>query len=459
MKQQSKIETQIFHVEALSHEGRGIAHYGQEEQHPIEKEGKKVFIQFALPNETVKAKITHRTKRLEEADCIEIVGEPAKTRVQPMCEHFGVCGGCSLQHMQVDEQIRFKQDVLMSHLKHFAGVESEQVLPAIRSIETGYRRRARIGVRYLPKIKQFFFGFRERQSNRLINITQCPVLEPQLNEALPELRQLIQGLKGSVNIGHVELAMGDADISLLIKHTAGLSKQDKKSLLDFALVKKWQLYLQSATDKTLHRIDDRQAPMRLSYGLDQLKFDFSPLDFTQVNAGVNRKMVKLACELLNLEQGERVLDLFCGLGNFSLPMAVEVGETGRVVGIEGSQDMVDRGAENASKNGISQIQFFKHDLTQDFSTQKWAKENFDAILIDPPRTGAEEMMQDVAKFNAKRIVYVSCNPATLARDTGILVKNGYVLQKAGVMDMFTHTGHIESITLFERVVYPCNDNE
>lgn len=409
-----------------------------------------MFIQFALPGETVKAKITHHTKRLEEADTLEVVDASSPNRVTPICSHFGTCGGCSVQHMHVDEQIRFKQDALMSHLHHFAAIQPLQWLTPIRSQKTDYRRRARIGVRYLPNTQQLLMGFRERQSNRLTNIEECPVLDQKLNQQLPQLKALLTQLSAKADIGHIELAMGDTDIALLVRHTAPFNRRDKKALVDFANQRKWQLYLQPKPNKVYQANGKVQ---RLHYSLPDfdLNFTFSPLDFTQVNASVNAQMVQLACDLLQLKQGERVLDLFCGLGNFSLPLAHCVGETGLVVGVEGSEEMVQRASANAQHNQIHNTQFFKQDLTQDFSDQPWAKQGFDALLIDPPRAGAEEIMNYISNFNPSRIVYVSCNPATLARDAGVLVQHGYQLTKAGVMDMFTHTGHVESITLFERV--------
>lgn len=440
-----------FQVESLSHEGRGIAHYGSHPDHPSDKHGKKVFIAYALPGETVRAQITHVVKRLEEADCVEILSEPSHLRVQPQCPHFGVCGGCNMQHIQQDEQIRLKQEVLKSHLEHFAGIQPEQWLAPLRSQREDYRRKARIGVRYIPAKEQLVVGFRERQSNKLTPIDRCMVLDREFG-SMTELKQLLQSLKGKAAIGHVELAMGDQDIALLVRHTEKLSSDDVNQLKQFALNRQWQLYLQPAGGDSLHRVDDPAAAMRLHYALDEfdVKFGFNPLDFTQVNSTINPQMVKLACDLLQLQQGERVLDLFCGLGNFSLPLARCVGETGQVVAVEGSEEMVQRGAENAEKNGICHVKFYSQDLTKDFSHHSWANQGFDALLIDPPRSGAEEIMYYVPKFGAKRIVYVSCNPATLARDAGVLVKHGYRLKKAGVMDMFTHTGHVESIALFEK---------
>ena len=440
-----------FQVESLSHEGRGIAHYGSHPDHPSEKQGKKVFIRYALPGETVSAQITNVVKRLEEADSIALLSEPAATRIEPKCPHFTVCGGCNMQHIQLDEQIRLKQDVLKSHLEHFAGIQPEQWLPALRSSREDYRRKARIGVRYLPHKDKLVVGFRENQSNKLISIDRCMVLDREFG-SITALKQLLQSLKAKAAIGHIELAMGDDEIALLVRHTEKLSQQDVNQLKQFALNKQWQLYLQPEGAESLHRVDDPTAAMRLHYHLDDfdLKFGFSPLDFTQVNSTINPQMVKLACDLLQLKQGERVLDLFCGLGNFTLPLARCVGETGQVVGVEGSEEMVRRAAENAEINGIIHAHFYSQDLTKDFSHHSWANQGFDALLIDPPRAGAEEIMHYVPKFGAKKIVYVSCNPATLARDAGVLAQHGYRLKKAGVMDMFTHTGHVESIALFEK---------
>lgn len=448
----SQLPRYIFKVERLSHEGRGIAHYAEGSDHPSDKHGKKVFIRYALPGETVDAQITHQAKKLEEADSVRLIGEPSPHRIEPICPHFGVCGGCNMQHIQPDEQIRLKQSVLQSHLEHFARIQPEAWLEPLRSTRVDYRHKARIGVRYIPNKDKLIMGFREAQSNRLTEIQTCKILAKDLNEALPELKVLLESLKGKADLGHVELAKGDHEIALLVRHINKLNKNDVNLLKQFALQKNWQLYLQPKGSDSVHRVDDENAAMRLHYRLDdfQIEFGFKPTDFTQVNPSVNPQMVKLACELLDLRGGERVLDLFCGLGNFSLPLALEVGDEGQVVAVEGSEEMVLRGTENALKNSIYNVKFYSQDLTQDFSQHVWAKQGFDALLIDPPRAGAEEIMHYVPNFGAKKIVYVSCNPATLARDTGILVQHGYQLKKAGVMDMFTHTGHVESIALFEK---------
>ncbi|WP_111859404.1 23S rRNA (uracil(1939)-C(5))-methyltransferase RlmD [Acinetobacter sp. CFCC 10889] len=449
----SQLPQSIFNVERLSHEGRGIARYGDDPSHPSDKKGKSVFIRFALPGEKVKVQITRQVSKLEEGDSIQLLSEPHPQRIEPICPHFGMCGGCNLQHLHPDEQIRFKQDVLKSHFSHFAGLEPKEWLAPIRSLKVDYRHKARIGVRYFPKNKQLLMGFRAAQSNLLIDIQTCKILDLELDQALPELRLLLESLTGKADIGHIELAKGDTEVALLIRHTADLSQKDVNQLQQFALQKQWQLYFQPAGNDSLHRVDDPHAEMHLHYQLADfdVEFSFNPTDFTQVNPTVNPQMVKLACELLDLQEGERVLDLFCGLGNFSLPLAKKVGATGTVVAVEGSEEMVLRGTENALKNSISNVKFYSQDLTKDFSQYSWANQGFDALLIDPPRSGAEQVMHYVPNFGAKKIVYVSCNPATLARDAGILVQHGYQLKKAGVMDMFTHTGHVESIALFEKV--------
>lgn len=441
----------IFQVESLSHEGRGIAHYGSHPDHPADKHGKKVFIRYALPGETVRARITREVKKLEEADSLELLSEASEIRIQPPCPHFGICGGCNMQHIAPDAQIELKQNVLKSHLQHFAGIQPDEWLVPLRSQREDYRRKARIGVRYLPGKDKLVVGFRESQSNKLTSIDRCMILDREFG-SVTRLKQLLQSLNGKADVGHIELAMGDQEIALVVRETAQLPEQDVNQLREFALQKGWQLYIQPAGQNQLTRIDHPQLPARLHYRLDDfdVDFGFDPLDFTQVNSTVNPQMLRLACDLLQLQPGERVLDLFCGLGNFSLPLARCVGASGSVVGVEGSEEMVQRGAENAKINGIAQLSFHSQDLTQDFSHHSWANQGFDALLIDPPRSGAEEVMQYIPKFGAKRIVYVSCNPATLARDAGLLVQQGYRLSRAGVMDMFTHTGHVESIALFEK---------
>lgn len=451
-----------FHVTSLSHEGRGVAMYGANEIGLVENDlnhsestqaGKKVFIRYALVGETVKAKLTKSHKRFDEAEMVELLSAPSKDRIQPSCKHFGQCGGCALQHLDVEAQLQHKQQVLASHLKHFANVEPVEWLTPIQNQKADYRRRARLGVRWLAKSQQLIIGFREVQSNHLTPISECTVLDQRVSTHLDALRNCLSQLDIRDKITHLEFALGDEDVALVLRHTVDMPQQDIDKLLDFVKSRAWQLYLLPDRYQSLRRIDQPDAIMRLHYALPafDLKLAFSPMDFTQVNANVNQQTVSLACQLLELKTGERVLDLFCGLGNFSFALARCVGATGQVVAVEGVDEMVYRGNENATLNQIDHVQFYQQDLASDFSDQAWARQGFDALLIDPPRAGASQVMHYVANFKAKRIVYVSCDPATLARDTAILIAQGYQLCKAGVMDMFTHTEHVESMTLFKRI--------
>lgn len=461
-------------VTNLAHDGRGVASYGDQPDHHLDKHGKKVFVSFALPNETVSVKITGSRKSMEEGDAALVLANPNPERTTPPCPHFGVCGGCSLQHWQPDGQIQFKQSVLAELLEHQAHIQPEHWLPPLVADRLGYRTKARMGVRYVEKKGTALVGFRERASNFLANLNECHVLDPRIGFEIENLKALISSLDARDHIPQLELAMGETlddvidskkSIAVIVRHMVDLGEHDIAKLQAFFAERNWQLFLQPKGSDTVHRIDplyENNAHARpssltvpptggLFYRLPEfdVTFEFSPLDFTQVNLSVNRKMTKLAIDLLELKPGERVLDLFCGLGNFSLPLARQVGDTGFVIGVEGSSEMTQRAKMNAIANGLHHTDFFAQDLTKDFSAEPWVGQ-VDALLIDPPRSGALEVMQYLDKFNAKRIVYVSCNPITLARDTAVLLDKGYKLTHAGVMDMFPHTGHVESIARFEK---------
>ena len=462
-------------ISNLAHDGRGVATYGDDDSHAIDKHGKKVFVSFALPNETVSVKITGSRKSFEEGDAVAVLANPNPQRETPPCPHFSVCGGCSLQHWQPDGQIAFKQSVLAELLQHQANIQSEQWLAPLVADRLGYRTKARMGVRYVEKKNTALVGFRERASNFLADLHECHILDPRIGFEIEALKQLITTLEGRDHIPQLEIAMGETladvpdsqkSVAVIIRHMAPLSATDIEQLQAFFAARNWQLFLQPKGADTVHRIDDLTGrPSSLTvpptgglfYRLPDfdITFEFSPLDFTQVNLSVNQKMTRLACDLLDLQPGERVLDLFCGLGNFSLPLARCVGKTGKVIGVEGSAEMTERAKMNAAANSIYHTEFYAQDLTKDFSQEPWAnadgQQGFDALLIDPPRSGALEVMQYLGNFNAKRIVYVSCNPATLARDTAVLLEQGYKLTHAGVMDMFCHTSHVESIARFEKI--------
>ncbi|WP_193778027.1 23S rRNA (uracil(1939)-C(5))-methyltransferase RlmD [Psychrobacter sp. FDAARGOS_221] len=465
-----------FKIDGLSHDGRGVAIYGNqfgtEDGHSEDKHGKKVFVSFALPDESVEVRLTNSRKSFEEGDAVKLISNPHPERQTPPCPHFGICGGCSLQHWQPEGQIAFKQTVLAELLEHQANIQPDNWLEPVVADRLGYRTKARMGVRYVAKKETALVGFRERNSNFLAELNECHILDERIGFELENLKALISSLEARAHIAQIELAMGEAlpelpdgdqPVALILRHLEPLSNTDIERLKTFFKARQWQLYLQSKGPDSIQRValndydDMSQQFGRLYYQLPEfdLTYEFIPTDFTQVNLSVNRKMTKLACDLLDLKPGERVLDLFSGLGNFSLPLARLVGgddgSQGLAIGVEGSDAMTARAADNAKRNGITNTEFYNQDLTQDFSDQPWAQQGFDAILIDPPRSGAWEVMQYLPRFNAQRIVYVSCNPATLARDTKTLIEQGYRLTDAGVMDMFCHTGHVESIARFEKV--------
>jgi 23S rRNA (uracil1939-C5)-methyltransferase len=426
-------------IETLSHDGRGIAR----------DEGKTCFIDGALPGETVQAVYTGRHRRFDELRTVAVTA-PVAERVEPPCAHAGICGGCSLQHMAPSAQIAFKQATLKEQFAHFGGIEPEQWEPPMTGPQLGYRRKARLGVRYVTKREEVLVGFREKRNSFITAIGGCEVLDPRVGQLIPTLRETILGLSVYRELAQIEVACGDDAVALVFRHLAPLAEADIVALVAFGQRHDLHIYLQPKGPDSVHRLWPEKGEERLSYTLENfgVRLYFHPMDFTQVNADINRQMVSQALQWLDPQPGERVLDLFCGLGNFTIPLATQAG---RVVGVEGDEAMVVRGRENAQRNNLENIEFHGADLQSDFTAASWAREGFDKILIDPPRSGALEVVQYLPAFGANRIVYVSCNPATLARDAGVLVAQGYRLVRAGVMDMFPHTAHVESMALFERI--------
>jgi len=429
-------------VEKLSHDGRGIAR----------QDGKILFVDGALPGEKVMAKVVSTRSKFDELRTLEVL-EAAPDRQMPPCEFADLCGGCSLQHMSSDAQIRFKEDTLREQFAHFGGIEPEEWIEPLRpDSNLGYRRKARMGVRYVKARESVLVGFREKRNSFLTDIDRCVVLDPRIGERIVPLRELLHSMDAYARIPQVEVACGDDTAAMVFRNMDDLSGGDREKLIAFGQAHDLHVYLQPKGPDTVHRIwpeSTDRVNERLSYRLDafDLTMKFHPMDFTQVNAGINKAMVNRAVDWLDVQPGERVLDLFCGLGNFTLPLARKGAQ---VIGVEGDDAMVARGRENAELNGLTNVAFHGADLHGDFTGQSWAKEGFDKILIDPPRSGAEEICKYLTAFNARRIVYVSCNPATLARDAGVMARNGYRLVRAGVMDMFPHTTHVESIALFEQ---------
>ena len=438
-KQSLPTEPVKIKLDSLSHEGRGVGRI----------DGKTVFVDGALAGEEVEMLYTYRRSKFDEGRVHQVI-TASKDRVEPPCQHFNICGGCSMQHLSSDAQIAHKQSILKEQLEHFAQTVPEEWLKPLQADLIGYRRKARLGVRYVFKKEKTLVGFREKYSNFLADIDGCPILLERVSDLLEPLSQLIDGMDSRQHIPQIEVANGDTRTALIVRHLKPLSNDDRAKWVEFAQQHEIVIYLQPKGPTTVHRIwPVEEEKASLSYRLDDFDVELKqePLDFAQVNASINQKMVPLAIDLLDVGSDDQVLDLFCGLGNFTIPLATRAGY---VVGVEGVQEMVDRGNQNARHNQLENVEFHQADLTSDLSDKEWNKRQYNKILIDPARSGALEVINNIVKFNADKIVYVSCNPATLARDTGELVKSGYKLTKAGVMDMFPHTTHVESIALFER---------
>lgn len=432
-------------VETFSHDMRGIARVG----------GKTVFIDNALPGESVAFRYTARRSKFDEGAAVEIL-QPSADRCAPRCPHVDLCGGCSLQHLQPPVQIAEKQKILLDQLARFGDLRVPEILPPLVAESFGYRRKGRIGIREVKKgagkgkaARELVFGFRRKRSNELTDIRECHVLHPAIAEHIPQLKQLVAGSAGRAHFSQLEVAVGDDTAAIVLRHLKPLADADRQRWLSFAADSGIHLYLQPGDGASAHRIWPLGGEERLCYRLPEfdLALAFHPLDFIQVNFEINRQMVSRAVALLDPQPGERVLDLFCGLGNFTLPLARRAGN---VVGVEGEGALMQRGIDNAARNGLDNVQFHAADLTRDIRSHAWAEGGFDRILLDPPRSGALEVVRQLARFDAKKIVYVSCNPATLARDAGELAGLGYRLTGAGVMDMFPHTAHVESMAVFER---------
>lgn len=430
-------------IESLSHEGRGIARV----------EGKTVFVNGALPGEDALFQYKKQRPKYDEAHALEI-SKPAAGRIDAKCDFFGVCGGCSLQHMQHDFQIEHKQSVLMEQLTHIGKVKPKSVIPPLTGPEWGYRRKARLGVKFVEKKNRVLVGFREKYSPFVADMTRCEVLHPSVGSLIEPLQNLIAELSLIKQIPQIEVAVGDDVTALTFRHLAELTDEDKEKLRSFVQHHQIDIYLQSGGLDSVVPLEGT-TPGQLSYALAEfdLTMNFLPIDFTQVNVEINRAMVPRALELLEVNSDDRVLDLFCGIGNFTLPLARKAAS---VVGVEGEQALVERARQNAELNSISNVEFrvidlAKDQMLEDMFSEKFLKAGFNKLLLDPARNGAQEVIEKMNLKQLEKIVYVSCNPSTLARDAGILVNDkGFKLEQAGIMDMFPHTTHVESIAVFSQ---------
>ena len=425
-------------IDSFTHDGRGVAHV----------DGKAVFIDCALPGEEVEFTYTLIRRDYAEGRLDRIVSA-SPHRVEAPCPWFAACGGCRLQHLARDEQIALKQGLLLEQLQRIGQVKPEAALPPLVGEPFGYRRKARLGVKYVPKRGRVLVGFREKASALLAAIDSCAVLHPAVGTRIAELGEMIHSLSIRDQIPQIEVAAGDEQVALVFRVLADLSPDDLNTLQRFAAATGLTLHLQRGGPASITPLLQEQ-PQPLAYRLPEqdITFEFSPTEFTQINQDINRRMVNRVLDLLDLQASHEVLDLFCGLGNFTLPIARRVA---RVTGVEGELGLVERARANARLNGIATAEFHVADLFQPQTGVPWIDRPFDRVLMDPSRSGGREILSCVPRWRAPRLVYVSCNPATLARDAGVLVhEHGYRLTQAGIMDMFPHTAHVESVAVFER---------
>ena len=427
-------------VESLDQEGRGVAH----------ADGKVIFIQGALPGELVTYSSYMKKPSYELAQVGQVL-EPASMRVTPRCAHFGTCGGCSQQHFDARAQVAAKQRVLEDNLRHIGKVECGSILPAIYGEAWGYRHRARFSARYVFKKGGALIGFREKRSSYVTDMATCEVVPPRISALLLPLRGLINALSRPERMPQIELAIGEGIDALVLRILEPLSPQDEQVLREFADRHHVQFFLQSrGPDTAVPFYPPHDGVLYYTLPEFNLEIGFSPTEFTQVNAAVNRVLVRRAMRLLDAQPGERIADMFCGLGNFTLAIARS---GARVTGFEGARSLVVRAQANAVRNDLADTADFRmEDLFKLEAADLAALGRFDRMLIDPPRDGAVALINALPEDAPHRIVYISCNAATLARDAGVLVHtNGYTLTAAGVVNMFPHTSHVESIAVFDRL--------
>ena len=436
--------TERLQIDSLDLDARGVARSAS---------GKVVFVDNALPGERVQARIS-RSKRNWEQGVAVAWERVASSREVPLCPHFGVCGGCSMQHVDASSQLAFKQRVLEDDLWHLSRLKAQTLLRPIAGPSWGYRTRARLAVRLVPKKGGVLVGFHEKRSSYIADMRSCAILPRRVSDLLLPLRELVAGLSQPDRMPQIELAMGDTVIALVLRHLEPLTDDDMLRLRTFGAQHGVQWWLQPKGPDSVTLLDP--GAEQLSYDLPEfgIRMPFRPTDFTQVNPAINRVMVARALRLLDVQPTDRVIDWFCGLGNFTLPIATQARQ---VLGVEGSAALVARALDNAFRNDLQDKAVFTarnlfeitvDDLLAFGPAERW--------LIDPPREGALALCKALVEAGEvfvppRRIVYVSCNPATLARDAGLLVHQaGYVLRAAGVMNMFPHTAHVESMAVFER---------
>jgi 23S rRNA (uracil1939-C5)-methyltransferase len=427
---------EVFEIESLTHDGRGVARPG----------GKAVFVHGALPGERVTAKRVRRHRNYDEAITLA-VERPSAERVTPRCPHFGVCGGCAMQHLGADAQLRAKERQLFDELERVGRVDASERLEALAAEPWGYRRRARLGVKFVPKKGGVLVGFRESYSPLIAEIGECAVLPARVSALLRPLARMIAGLSIHARLPQIEVAVADNALALVLRVLDPPSAADREALRAFAAEHALELYLQPAGLDSIEPLTRPALPLHYVLREQDVTLGFAPTDFIQVNGPVNELLVGRAIRELEPRAEDRLLDLYCGLGNFTLPLARRVASA---TGVEGDAGLIARARANAEANRIANAGFHVADLGAELPDYDWARGRFDLVLLDPPRIGAEAVIAQMARWRPRRVVYVSCQPSTLARDAGILVHGlGYSLTRAGVIDMFPHTAHVESMAVFD----------
>jgi 23S rRNA (uracil1939-C5)-methyltransferase len=427
-------------VAGLTHDGEGII-----------RERKTVFVAGALPGETIKFRRTRSHRQHDEAELVEVL-TPAPDRVPPKCPHFGVCGGCALQHLSPEAQLEAKHTELRDNLERVGKVTPQTWLPALRGPVWSYRRRARLGAKFVSKKGRVLVGFRERLAPFIADVQHCDVLAPPVGDLVAPLASLIMSLSIRERLPQIEVAVADNAVALVLRVLDPPSPADLERLREFRSTHGVRIFLQPAGLESVHELDTPGEPLRYELPKFKVELQFLPTDFIQINGSVNEALVSQAVEMLELTPSAQVLDLFCGIGNFTLPMARSAG---RVVGVEGDAGLVARARHNATLNRVENTEFHVADLArlppdvaQVAQTSPWLRRGYTHVVLDPPRAGAKEVLASVASLEPQRVLYISCHPGSLARDLGVLVnEHGFTLEAAGVLDMFPHTAHFESLAL------------
>lgn len=426
---------EVATVAGLTHEGEGVVHAG-----------KAVFVAGALPGESIRFRRVRRHRQHDEGQLLEVLA-PSAERVVPRCPHFGICGGCALQHQVPEAQLAAKEQHLRDSLARLGKVAPRTWLPPLTGPAWGYRRRARLGAKYVTKKGRVVVGFRERLAPYVAAVERCDVLAAPVGLLLPSLSAMLTTLAIRERVPQIEVAVGDQAVALVLRVLDPPGTADLQRLAAFALTHGVRIYLQPGGLETVRELAGAGEPLRYRLPAFDVELSFAPTDFVQVNGPVNEALVARAVELLDLTPDARVLDLFCGIGNFSLPLARRAQH---VTGVEGEAGLVARARANAQANGLENVEFHVGDLAQlpPAQTAAWLQQTYSHVLLDPPRAGAKEVLPLIAQLQPVRVMYISCHPGSLARDLGALVhEHGYILEAAGVVDMFPHTAHVESIAL------------